>query len=380
MLNFLLQQHSRTPLYLQIVEQIKQRISSGELKPGAMLPAIRQMAQSLNVNQNTVLKAYLILENERVIVAKRGVGTLIAKNINDPELVKARQSRLSSIINNDLIDVLSLGYSPEEVEAAFQLNLSLWKQSKQAFTKNIAGDTSVKDRTDFIRFVGSNDIALNILLSWLKKRNYNIEIINAGSLSGLIALQEERSHIAGTHLYDEETGEYNLPYIKRILPGRKVIVINLAHRIQGLMFNKDNPKKIRGLADLKRPDVLFINRQKGSGTRVLLDIQLKKMCISGKEINGYDREEVTHLGVGLSISRNKADTGLGIEAAARICNLEFLPLFKERYDLVMIENRHQSKLLSSLLETVGSREFHRLLERIGGYDTTESGKTMILGS
>jgi putative molybdopterin biosynthesis protein len=216
---------------------------------------------------------------------------------------------------------------------------------------------------------------LNILVDLLKKRNDRLEVLmtNAGSLGGLIALQEERAHLAGIHLLDEETGEYNYPYVKRILPGREVAVVHLAYRIQGLMYNRGNPKQITGIADLKRPDVTFVNRQKGAGTRVLLDIQMRQLGIHPHEIKGYEREMDTHLAVGSAIARGEADVALGIEAAARSCGLDFLPLFRERYDLVMMRDNYRSRLLAPLLSTINSDEFREVVDKVGGYDTSQTG-------
>ncbi|MFA5317664.1 MAG: substrate-binding domain-containing protein [Dehalococcoidales bacterium] len=374
-----LEQHSSTPIYRQIAEQFKQRVASGELKPGDKLSTVRQLARSLNLNQNTVLKAYLILGQEKVISSKRGVGAVITKCSDDPDIIMARQRYLSDMISNDLIKILSLGYSPEEASAAFYLHLARWREDRLA-AEGKTSKSATKSSRDTVLMVGSHDMALNILVELLKMNSYGLEVVNTGSLGGLIALQEERAHLAGVHLLDEETGEYNYPYVKRVLPCREVAVMNLAYRIQGLMFAKGNPTQIEGLADLKRPELTFVNRQKGSGTRVLLDIQLRKLGIPSLEIGGYERELDTHLAVGSSIARGEADVGLGIEAAARSCGLDFLPLFKERFDLVMLMNNYKSELLSPLLGMVTGYEFKGIIDKVGGYDTSETGKTTIIKS
>ena len=163
-------------------------------------------------------------------------------------------------------------------------------------------------------------------------------------------------------MLDEETGEYNYPFIKRVLPGREIAIVNLAYRIQGLMLSLENPKRIEGLADLRRPDVIFINRQKGSGTRVLLDLQLRQNEILVSEIRGYERELDTHLAVASCIAKREADVGLGIEAAARSCELDFLPLFRERYDLVMPKENYDSGLFAPLLELIASEDFKKVVD------------------
>ncbi|MCK4829800.1 molybdopterin biosynthesis protein, partial [bacterium] len=232
-----------------------------------------------------------------------------------------------------------------------------------------------------IFIAGSHDLALDLLVSLFREHSpaIEIEVTHAGSLGGLIALQEERAHLAGIHLLDEETGEYNYPYIKRILPGWELAIVHLAYRIQGLMFGAENPKQINGLDDLRRKDINFINRQRGSGTRVLLDLKLRQIGILPNEIKGYDDELDTHLSVALAIVHNKADVGLGIEAAARSCGLGFLPLFRERYDLVMLKKDYQSRLFAPFLEIVTSEEFRKVVNRVGGYDTSQTGLTAFFG-
>ena len=184
--------------------------------------------------------------------------------------------------------------------------------------------------------------------------------------------------MAGIHLLDEETGEYNYPYIKRIMPNRGVAVINLAYRIQGLMFAPGNPRGIKGIADLKRPDVTFVNRQKGAGTRILLDMELRKLGMNPADVKGYGRERDTHLAVATEIVNGQADAGLGIEAAAQSCELGFLPLFRERYDLVIPMKNYRKKSFRAMLKTVGSVEFKKIVDQIGGYDTSQTGTTTLL--
>jgi putative molybdopterin biosynthesis protein len=163
--------------------------------------------------------------------------------------------------------------------------------------------------------------------------------------------------------------------VKRILPGREVAIVHLAYRIQGLMFTTGNPKQIKEIEDLKRPDIIFINRQKGSGTRVLLDNVLQKHGIYPTEIKGYEYEVDTHLAVANNIAHGKADVGLGIEGAAGTCNLGFIPLLRERYDLVMPLGNYKSKRFEPLLDIVRSNEFKNIVNNIGGYDTSEIGTT-----
>lgn len=381
MIELKLDQHSALPLYEQIADQVRQLIAVGQLKPGEHLPTIRELSRTLGVNQNTVVRAYVALEREQVIVARRGGGTTVAARTDDPAMRIIRQRRLSDMVSGDLLRLLSLGYSPEEIEANFYLHLARWREEKQALAEAPELEHGGEEIKDVIRIVGSHDLALNLLVDLIKRRSQGIRIAltAAGSLGGLIALQEERAHLAGIHLLDEETGEYNYPYIKRILPGRRLAIMTLAYRVQGLMYNSGNPKQIEGLVDLRRTDIKFVNRQKGSGTRVLLDLKLRQIGLAPQEIRGYEDELDTHLAVALAISHSQADVGLGIEAAARGSGLEFLPLFRERYDLVIPEEYYHSQLLVPLLEMVASDEFRNVVSQVGGYDTSPTGLTAFLG-
>ena len=373
-------QHSKDPLHIQIADQVRNLIAVEKLKPGDHLPPVRQLAEFLNINQNTILRAYLLLEQDKVVVARKRGGTIVTARTDDPNILLERRRRLSEMVGNDILKALSMGYSPEDIEADFYLQLARWREERQATSSTPeSADATTKDK-DTIHIVGSHDMALNILVDLTHRENnkLKIQITHAGSLGGLIAIQEERAHLAGIHLLDEETGEYNYPYVKRVLPGREVAIVHLAYRIQGLMFASGNPKRIKGIADLKRPDITFVNRQKGAGTRVLLDIQLRQLGISPREIKGYHREMDTHLAVGLSIAHGEADVALGIEAAARSSNIDFLPLFRERYDLVIPIANYRSELLAPLLGTVTTDEFKTVVDKAGGYDTTHTGATSFL--
>src|SRR5439155_5992015 len=191
---------------------------------------------------------------------------------------------------------------------------------------------------------------------------------NVGSLGGLIALQRGEAHLAGSHLLDEGTGEYNLSYVRRMLDGRAIVVMTLVYREQGLILPKGNPKRIGTLADLLRDDVLFVNRQKGAGTRVLLDYKLREMGAGPRQVKGYEREEFTHLAVAATVAGGAADVGLGILAAARALDLDFVPLLRERYDLVIPREFYESELLAALLEIIRGPDFRREVEALGGYD------------
>jgi molybdate-binding protein/DNA-binding transcriptional regulator YhcF (GntR family) len=365
------------PVYQQIADQVRQQIATKDLKPGDHLPTIRKLAESLNLSPGTIMRAYTELEREGIVATRHGGGTIVSVPADDPRLAALRQSRLSNIVNSQIMQALSLGYSPEELDSVFRNQLSRWHEARRRPT-NLSGQrTDNTDDKGTILIVGSHDLVLNMLVSAVKERNpgLNIEVSYAGSLGGLIAIQENRAHLAGIHLLDEETGEYNYPYVRHVLPGRAMAIVHLAYRVQGLMFAKTNPKQIQGIEDLKRGEITFINRQKGSGTRVLLDLQLRRLGILSGEIHGYDNELDTHVAVAASIAQGEADCGLGIQAAASSCDLGFIPLFRERYDLVIPEEHFRSVLLFPLINVVSSSEFRNIIGKVEGYDSSQTGAT-----
>jgi len=199
---------------------------------------------------------------------------------------------------------------------------------------------------------------------------------NVGSLGGLLALARDEAHLAGSHLLDESSGEYNVSYIQQHLAGRAVVLVHLAGRVQGLIVPPGNPKAVTALANLQRGDVVFVNRQRGSGTRVLLDYHLRHLGIDPAAIAGYDREEYTHLAVAADVASGAADTGLGILAAARALELEFVPLFSEQYQLVIPRQHYESDLLQPALEILRGEEFQSQVESLGGYDIARMGEVV----
>jgi putative molybdopterin biosynthesis protein len=295
-----------------------------------------------------------------------------------PQRLPLRQSRLANTINNVILETLSQGYSPEELEAAFSLQLARWRFQRETPANSASKGVVVTPKT--IRIVGSNDMALDLLVSRVKYANpdISVQITPAGSLGGLLAIQEGTADMAGIHLLDEETGEYNYPYIKHTLQGMEVAVVRLADRIQGFMVAKGNPKHIVGLEDLKRSDITFVNRQKGSGTRVWLDYKLREIGVLPHSIKGYTRELDTHIAVAMSIVRGEADVALGIQAAANSCNLDFVPLTKERFDLVIPVSNYRSQLFQPLLTIIKSEEFRKIVNEMGGYDTAQTGDTVFI--
>jgi putative molybdopterin biosynthesis protein len=225
--------------------------------------------------------------------------------------------------------------------------------------------------------IGSHDLTLDLLSQFLAQHDRRLASANVGSQGGLIALRRGEAHLAGSHLLDPESGRYNISAIRQYLSDIPVTVIALVGREQGLIVKPGNPKGIKGLGDLGKPGVRFVNRQRGAGTRVLLDYHLKSMTIPSDSIVGYDQEEYTHLGVAAAVASGRADSGLGIAAAAQALDLEFVPLFQERYDLVIPKRFADGDLLAPLLGLLADPAFRKAVSMLRGYDVSMMG-TLIL--
>jgi putative molybdopterin biosynthesis protein len=225
---------------------------------------------------------------------------------------------------------------------------------------------------------GSHDLVLDILRNELQEEfsDFNLISFNVGSMGGLLALKQKRTHLATAHLLDPESGEYNFPYIKKMLSQRELIVVNLTYREQGIMVKRGNPKNIKGIDDLVKKDIKFINRQKGSGTRVLLDYLLKKKGINPLDIQGYSKEEYTHLMVASAVAEGSVDAGLGILSAAKAFHLDFVPVDKERYDIIIPKEYYSSLKIEKLLTMIRSEKFRKKVLSLGGYDLSQSGKVI----
>ena len=228
--------------------------------------------------------------------------------------------------------------------------------------------------------IGSHDLSLDILKNELKagQANFELNLQSVGSMGGLMALKRGEAHLAGAHLFDEKTGDYNLSFVKKFIPEQKMVLINLVYRQQGLFVLPNNPKHICGISDLKREDVRFINRQRGAGTRVLLDYWLQKEDILPEEVQGYNLEENTHVNAAIAVASGKVDTALGILAAAKVFNLDFIPLMEERYDLVLPASLLEDIRIQTLLQIINSNIYKNKVELLGGYRTNQSGEIRLV--
>lgn len=232
-----------------------------------------------------------------------------------------------------------------------------------------------------IMAIGSHDLALDILATFLARAYPGMSLSSAhvGSMGGLMAMRRGEAHIAGTHLIHEETGEYNVPYVERLLDAENYALVNLVHREQGFIVLPGNPKNIAGFGDLAREGVVLVNRQRGAGTRVLLDMELGRLGIDPYAVKGYSHEEYTHMGVAASVANGAADVGLGIRSAAVALGLDFVPVSMEQYDLLTTREFLESEMMNALLAVIRSDEFKRAVLAMGGYDLSDTGKVVWQG-
>ncbi|SDG27670.1 helix-turn-helix transcriptional regulator [Desulfosporosinus hippei] len=221
------------------------------------------------------------------------------------------------------------------------------------------------------------DIVLDILTRYLEKQFPQVPFLRRyiGSIDGLMALYRGLANVVTAHLWDSDTNEYNTPYVRRLMPGHQTCIINLVYRMEGFYVAKGNPKNITTWGDLVKPEVRYVNRERGSGARVLLDEQLRISGIKRQDILGYGEEELTHLAVASKVARGEADVGLGIEKVAmQFVNLDFIPLHKERYDLVMRLEDVERPHFQALISILRSSAFRNEIQGIGGYDISQMGE------
>ena len=267
---------------------------------------------------------------------------------------------ITSLVRADGIVILPIGV--QGLEAGAKVKVRLYRKPHEL------------EKTLFA--IGSHDMTLDLLAQFLAQHNRRLVSANVGSLGGLIALRRGEAHFAGAHLLDPDSGEYNVKYIREYLPGIPVRLITWVHREQGLLVPRGNPKGISSLRDLEREDITYVNRQRGAGTRVLFDFEMQKLGIRPEQVRGYDQEEYTHLAVAAAVASGRADCGLAVTASASALDLDFIPLFHERYDLVIPEEHLQNNLLDPLLSLINDPNFREVVAALPGYSVHEMGNVV----
>ncbi|MBD7967881.1 substrate-binding domain-containing protein [Paenibacillus gallinarum] len=266
-------------------------------------------------------------------------------------------------------------------------DLEAYKQASKDFVAKPAHDTGkrelhVASQNSGVRqvVITGQDLSLDILASHLEKRSPFLRPLRSyvGSLDSLISMYQGKSDIVSTHLLDGDTGEYNVPYIRKLLVGSSYLVVNLMSRWAGLYVAPGNPHQLQGWPDLTKPGLRFVNREKGAGARVLVDEQLRIHGLDRRLIQGYEYEETSHFAVAAKVASGEADVGVGsMKAASVVAGVEFIPLIKERYDLVLLDLPENTVLIQAVLDILRSDTFRHELNMISGYDLSETGKIML---
>ncbi len=362
-------------LYQQIVESIRNDILSGALKPGASLPAMRKITEQWNCTTGTILRAYQELARQGLVVSHVGQGTKVLDQPPEHNQTPLRRAALFNRTEGFLLETMTAGYTPDEVEQSLRVALDRWRtfSSEQEPAK-----------LEVLRFVGSHDPAMALIAAQSPQKlgsfpnhemapGFTLQLSFTGSLGGLIALAEKKADLAGCHLWDENTDTYNEPFVRKLLPGQKVALLCLAHRRVGLILAPQNPLGMSGLAHLAQAGVRFANRQQGSGTRVWLDAQLHRAGIDPLDIYGYQDEKKTHSEVARAVSKGDADVGLGVETASLSFGLDFKLLTTERYDLIIPFEKWELESIQALKYWLDTDDAKTAINNLGGYDTTGTG-------
>lgn len=357
-------------LYQQIAAAVRQEILDGQLKPGDRLPTVRQMTERWKCTPGTVQHAYRELASQGLVVSRAGQGTHV---VEKPALQGDAALRRALLVHRAeafLLETLTAGYDVADVEDAVRLALDRWRAVSQA---------PEPVRAEVLRFAGSHDPALAWIAAHLPEISgqaapVTLQLNFCGSLGGLIALSEGRADLAGCHLWDAETDSYNLPFVRRLLPGKRTALLTLAHRRLGLLLAPGNPFGLADLSDLARPGLRFINRQPGSGTRVWLDAALQRTGQESTQISGYSQVVTTHSEAARQIAEGQADAAFGLQTAATAFGLDFIPLVRERYDLAIPEAGLDSLPAAPLVHWLQTPAARDAIARLGGYDTGATGQ------
>jgi len=357
----------KTSIYLQIAAYYRQAILDGKLKPGDKLPPVRDLTTEWKCTPGTVQRAYQELVRQGLVISRPGQGTQV---VSKPSIVQDTPMHRAALIHRAesfLLEALNSGHTTDEINLAVQTAMDRWRSVEKQ---------PAKPPAQTIRFIGSHDLAITWMASHFSEivPGYSLQLTFTGSMGGLRTLAEGNADLAGCHLWDQDSSDYNIPFILKLFPNQQMTLVTLAHRRLGLILPVGNPLHIKALQDLVKPEVEFINRQSGSGTRVWLDSQLKKLGIYPAQFKGYANEKVTHSEVAQVIAEGKANAGIGLEASARHFGLDFIFLTRERYDLVFYHETLDQPAIKQFIKWLSSSSARDAIQDLGGYETTETGK------
>ncbi len=304
------------------------------------------------------------LEILKLLMVKPQTISQIGRQLNEyPAAIRYHIQRLE---DSNLVELHELRASPGYIEKYY------FAKAQALILQSVILPKSAYKQ---LVFMGSHDLALELLTAKFEEHEPKLQILilPIGSLDGLIALRQGAANFSGCHLYDPDSKKFNTPFVKHFFPDQNMKMITLAHRTQGLIFAEGNPKRITRLEDLAKGDITMVNRNHGSGTRLWLDNELRKSGLDPNGINGYTQELCSHTGIARYIKSRKADTGVGLIAAAVEYGLDYLPLFEEQYDLVFTEVQFKSAELQTMLDYLTTAEFRRSISSLAGYTTTQTG-------
>jgi len=361
--------HPPTAIYKKIAEHYRQQILTGLLIPGNSLPTLRQIASDWGCTIGTAQHAFQQLSDEGLISSLPGAGSTVRPRDNAVSLPGI--SHLVRATEEYATRALQAGFSYAEIEISLREVLDRLRVTEPPTRKDAPAGV--------IRFAGSHDLAFSALAVNIPDilPGISIQLSFSGSLNGLVSLSKREVDLAGCHLWDAVTNTYNLPYIQRILPGKPVFSVTLAHRSVGLILPKGNPLGIRQLEDLVHPGIRFMNRQEGSGARVWLDCHLAKDGIDTGQIHGFDIAVSTHTAVGLAIVEGQANAGFGLQAVAQQYHLDFIALTEEQYDLVYLDIPTSTQAIERLMTWLSTPAARKEIGKIPGYSTRDTGKQQL---
>lgn len=357
----------KTYLYYQIAETIRQDIRNEVLHAGDRLPSVREMAARWNCTIGTIQRAYEELADQGLVISRPGQGTHVISANSITLETPLRRAALVHRAEAFLLETLTSGYTTTETEQALRIALDRWRTLNQ---------NSIQLSEQRLRFAGSHDPAVTLIAARFTDfaPGETPQLTFSGSLGGLIALVEGEADLAGCHLWDEESDTYNVPFVRRLLPGRRVALLTLAHRRLGFVVAPTHSMEVTTLGGLARSGLRFVNRQRGAGTRVWLDAHLHRLGIAPEQLSGYEQERYTHSEVAQMIAEGQADIGLGVEAAALAFGLRFVPLTQERYDLVIPADVWESSPVQALTHWLATDAARVEIMALGGYDVRETGR------
>ena len=313
-----------------------------------------EVAELLKITKNTV---YELVKRGELPSYKVGKKIRIDKKDVENYINKQKKPKFDYINNNQITSIGETTNSNTKINVNEQMKLN-------------------SDKTIVL---SGQDIILDILAQHIEKSAYDVRVLrsNIGSYNSLYELYMGNVSISSVHLWDGDTDEYNKSFVRKMLPGISCILMNLAYRTQGFYVAKGNPHNIKSWEDLKKEGISIINREKGSGTRILLDEKLRLHNIDGESIKGYNTERMSHVSVASNIAMGEGDVGFGIEKAAlQVDGIDFIPIQKERYDIVIKKSSLNSPIYQLIINIIQSEEFKKEIEGLGGYDLKEIGKIL----